>query len=86
MCWPSPNLPEGRASNGEFLPTYLRNVPADFTVEAEKVVFVGVLYAWYHPVGEVAVEDGLVGAAALKLWREVLLVVKEKIRLASVLD
>ena len=66
--------------------SHLRNVPADFTVEAEKVVFVGVLYARYHPVREVAIKYGLVGATAFKLWREVLLVVKQKVWLTGILD
>ena len=72
--------------NGESSPTYLRDVPADFTIEAEEVIFVGVLYAWYHPVREVAVKYSLVGASTQKLWWEVLLVVKEKVWLATILD
>ena len=65
---------------------HLWNITADFTVEAEEVVFVGILYAWNDPIRKVPVKYGLVRAGSRKIWWKVLLVVKEKIWLARVLD
>ena len=65
---------------------YLWCILADLCIEALDIIEPRILNPWYHPIGEQAIKHRIVGAGSFKIRRIVLLVVKQKVRLAFILD